>query len=54
MKKLILLSLLAVLVSCKCFVAGEMSEERKRIYELGNEKDYCKKNPTRCINDVPW
>ena len=54
MKKVILFSLLLVLVSCKCFVAGEMSEERKRLYELGNEKDYCEKNPNRCIKGVPW
>ena len=54
MKKTILFLLLVILAGCKCFVAGEISEERKRIYELGREADYCQKNPSRCINGVPW
>lgn len=54
MKKAILFSLLILLAGCKCFVAGNLSEKRKHVYEVGNEQDYCEKNPDRCIKGVPW
>lgn len=54
MKKCILFMLLILLCACKGIVAGEMSESRKRLYEIGNEEDYCDKNPDRCIKGVKW
>ncbi|MBQ8870543.1 MAG: hypothetical protein IJ019_04115 [Alphaproteobacteria bacterium] len=54
MKKFILFSLLLMLCACKGIVAGDLSEKRSRLYEVGNEDDYCKNNPKRCINGVPW
>ena len=46
--------MLILLTACKGFVAGELSEERKRLYEAGNEADYCEKNPNKCMKGVPW
>ncbi len=54
MKKLILLSIILLVTACKGIVAGEMSEKRKRLYEIGNEENYCDKNPDRCIKGVAW
>lgn len=54
MKKFVILALLLAVCACKGIVAGDLSEKRSRLYEVGNEEDYCIKNPKRCINGVPW
>ena len=45
---------LFLLSACKVFVAGEISPERKRLYERNNNQEYCDKNPERCVNNIPW
>ena len=54
MKKCILFFSLAILCSCKGIVAGELSENRKRLHQVGNEENYCNVNPDKCINGVQW
>ncbi len=55
MKKIVLLSMLLLLCACgKVFVAGDLSEKRKKLYEMGYEQDYCEKNPDRCVKGVQW
>ncbi len=54
MKKIALFSLLMLLCACKGIVVGDLSEKRSRLYEVGNEKDYCDKNPDKCIKGVKW
>ena len=46
--------LLTLLASCKGFVAGDISKERKHLYEYNNNQEYCDKNPNRCVNNSPW
>ena len=36
---------LFLLSACKGFVAGEISPERKRLYERNNNQEYCEQNP---------
>lgn len=45
---------LFLLSACQGFVAGEISPERKRLYERNNNQEYCAKNPERCVNNIPW
>ena len=54
MKRFIVIALLLMITACKGIVVGDLSEKRSRLYEAGNEEDYCEKNPKRCINGVPW
>ncbi len=51
MKKFILLFLLFLI---GCVVAGDFSEDRNRLHELGRDEAYCQKNPDRCVNGIPW
>ena len=52
MKKFMgLLLILGVLAGCQIKV-GELPPERKKLYEMGN--DICQKDPTRCVNGIPW
>lgn len=51
MKKIILL---AVLLLNACVVAGEFPENRNRLHSLGQDEEYCQKNPDKCVNNVPW
>ena len=54
MKHFVLFSLLLMLCACQGIVAGDLSEKRSRLYEVGNETDYCEKNPHKCVNGIPW
>lgn len=54
MKKSVLFLLLMLLCSCKCIVAGDLSENRKRMHEMGNEEEYCIQNPDKCVKGVKW
>lgn len=54
MKKIIGYLLLFSLASCSSFVAGNISKERKHLYEYNNNQEYCDKNPNRCVNNIPW
>lgn len=53
MKKYVLFLLLIILCSCKCIVAGDLSESRKRLHEI-NHDEYCINNPDKCIDGVRW
>ena len=35
-------------------VAGELKEDRRRLYEMNSDKEICEKNPKRCIGGVAW
>jgi hypothetical protein len=54
MKKVVLFSLLLLLCACKTIEAGKLTEKRSHLYEVGNEEDYCDKNPEKCIKGIPW
>lgn len=54
MKKLLLLLLLFLNVSCSVFEARHLTEERKKLFNKNNDKEYCDKNPDRCVNNIPW
>ena len=54
MKEFVIIALLLMISACKSIVIGELSEKRSHLYEVGNEEDYCNKNPKRCINGIPW
>lgn len=44
-----LLALLLALCGCEI---GKLKPERQRLYDIGN--DICEKDPSRCIEGVPW
>ena len=56
MKKLLILMMLVLISGCQkhAFEAGYVKKERKELYEYNNNEEYCKANPDRCINNVPW
>ena len=56
MKKLLILMMLVLISGCQkhMFEAGHVRQERKELYEHNNNEEYCKANPDRCINNVPW
>ncbi len=55
MKLVLILSFTAIFLSaCNGFVAGNISKERKHLYEYNNNQEYCEKNPNRCVNNIPW
>lgn len=41
--------LLLVLTGCE---VGKLKPERERLYKIGN--DICEREPSKCINGVPW
>lgn len=49
MKNLIALLLVIFIASC---TVGELKADRKKLYEMGN--DICEKDPSRCVNGIPW
>ncbi len=52
MKKIFgLMLFLSMLSACQIKV-GELTPERKKLYDMGN--DICEKDPSRCINGIPW
>ncbi len=53
-RTILLCLLLMFLTACQGFVAGDISKERKHLYEYNNNEEYCQKNPNRCVNNIPW
>ena len=53
MKQVLLLVALLLISSCSVFVAGQLREERKELYQYNNNRAYCEKNPDKCINNIP-
>jgi len=51
MKKMTLLILLFALWGC---IAGDFSEDRRRMHEVNTSADICEQNPDRCISGVTW
>lgn len=49
-----LLLLFMLLSACTVFEAGKVRPERKHLYEYNNNEEFCKKNPDRCVNGIPW
>lgn len=54
MKKILLLFLLFLNTSCTIFEAGRLTEERKKLFNKNNDKEFCDQNPDRCVNNIPW
>ena len=54
MKKILLMLLIMVVSSCTVFEAGRVSKERKKLYEQNNNREFCEKNPDKCVNNIPW
>ncbi|MBQ8672207.1 MAG: membrane lipoprotein lipid attachment site-containing protein [Alphaproteobacteria bacterium] len=57
MRKIILMFLITVvLAGCSgtLFEAGKVSKERKELYDYNNNTEFCRKNPNRCVNNIPW
>lgn len=56
MKKILILMMLVLISGCAkhAFEAGYVRKERKELYDYNNNEEYCKENPDRCINNVPW
>lgn len=52
MKKFVVLLLLLGVAAC--VEAGAFSEKRNRLHQLGQEEDYCQRNPDRCVDGVAW
>ncbi len=50
MKKIFILFFILLLTACK---VGEFSEKRNRLHDM-NRTNICEKDPSRCINGVPW
>lgn len=53
MKKLVLLFMLIMLTACAIEV-GKVKKERKELYDHNNNKEFCEKNPNKCVNGIPW
>lgn len=49
MKKMMLLLVLVLLVGCE---VGKLDPKRKKLYDLGS--DICEREPSKCVNGVPW
>jgi len=54
MRSLVVLVILLAVSACNVFVAGDIDERRKRLYERNNNQEYCDKNPKMCVNNIPW
>ena len=53
MKKFLLLLIIVAIASCSVEV-GKVSPERKKLYDHNNNKEFCEKNPNKCVNGIPW
>lgn len=53
MRTFILFTLLFFVSACTVFVAGDVEERRKRVYERNNSQEYCEQKPEMCVNGVP-
>lgn len=53
MRKLVLLFMITLLAACTVEV-GKVKPERKALYDHNNNKEFCEKNPDKCVNGIPW
>lgn len=53
MRKLVLLFIITLLAACTVEV-GKVKPERKALYDHNNNKEFCEKNPNKCVNGIPW
>jgi len=53
MRKLFLSLMIVMLAACTVEV-GKVSPERKELYDHNNNKEFCEKNPDKCVNGIPW
>ena len=54
MRIYVLLLMALVLASCSVFQAGKVNDRREELYKHNNNNEFCEKNPTKCINNIPW
>ena len=54
MKKFFLILMMLSLSACTVFEAGKIKDERKKLYERNNNREYCEQHPDRCVNNIPW
>lgn len=54
MRKLMMFLMIAALSACTVFKAGDISKERKELYDYNNDKAFCKQNPDKCVDNIPW
>ncbi len=51
MKKFFLVMLICAVSACS-IVVGDLEPKREKLHKMGN--DICDKDPSRCINGIPW
>ncbi|MBP5215891.1 MAG: hypothetical protein J6039_04985 [Alphaproteobacteria bacterium] len=54
MKKIFLSLLFLAISGCTVLEAGKIKDERKELYDYNNNKEFCDKNPQKCVNGIPW
>ena len=56
MKKILILMMIVLVSGCAkhAFEAGHVRKERKELYDYNNNEEYCRENPNRCVNGIPW
>lgn len=52
MQKILLLTAILLISSCSMFVAGHLSDSNKDLYNLQDNREYCRIDPEKCQNDV--
>lgn len=50
MRKVFVLFFILLLAAC---TVGEFSEKRNRLHNM-NRTNICEKDPSRCVNGIPW
>ena len=53
MRKLILFFMITLLAACTIEV-GKVKPEKKELYDHNNNREFCEKNPSKCVNGIPW
>ncbi|MBR1600353.1 MAG: hypothetical protein IJ677_02110 [Alphaproteobacteria bacterium] len=54
MKKFMLFLMIITITACTAVEIGKVSPERKQLYDHNNNKEFCEKNPDKCVNGIPW
>lgn len=54
MQKFLMLLVILLTVSCTMVEAGKVSDERKELYTRNNNEEFCRANPNKCIDGIPW
>lgn len=54
MRKIVVFLMMLLVAGCTMFEAGKVSDERKELYNRNNDREFCERNPDKCINGVPW